>query len=134
MTLSEKNFKILILSESVNFRQTLATKLRLEGFFVEILQGGFHLLHIMEVQRSIDMIILHEDMHDMSSYETISMVRNMKSKTELPILFVSKTRDEEEIYGLVLAGANEYIVHAANFQQILERTHKYFNQKKPAAA
>jgi DNA-binding response OmpR family regulator len=131
---SEKNFKIVILSENVNFRNILASKLRLEGFFVELASGGFHLMHIFEEQKSLDMVIFNEDMFDMPAHEAIAMLRNYKSKTELPILFVSKNNDEAEIYEVVLSGANEFIVQTANFLPIIERAHKYFEKKSPAAA
>jgi DNA-binding response OmpR family regulator len=134
VTTDEKNFKIVIASENINFRNILASKLRLEGFFVEFVSGGFHLLHALEVHKNTDMIILNEDMSDMPSHEIISMLRNMKSKSELPVVFISKNGNEDEICELILTGANEYIIQTANFQPIVERAHKYFNQKKAHAA
>lgn len=134
VTSDQKNFKIVIASENFNFRNILASKLRLEGFFVEFVSGGFHLLHTLETQKNTDMIILNENMSDMPSHEIISMLRNLKSKSELPVVFISKNGSEEDICELILTGANEYIIQTANFQPIVERAHKYFNQKKAHAA
>ena len=80
------------------------------------------------------MVILNEDMPDMPSHEVTSMLRTMKSKSELPIVFISKNGSEEEICDLILTGANEYIIQTANFQPIVERALKYFHLKKPHAA
>lgn len=128
------NFKILIASETINFRNILAGKLRLESFEVEFATNGFHLLHLLEKFSDYKMLIINEDMHDMSAQEIISLVRLSKSKLELPILFISKNSDEKDIYNLVFTGANEYIVQTPNFNPILERTHKYFQIFKSIAA
>jgi DNA-binding response OmpR family regulator len=57
-------------------------------------------------------------------------VRIHRTKTELPILFISASNTEEEICEMVLNGANEYIVQPNNFQPIVERAKKYFTLLK----
>ena len=128
------NFKVLISSETINFRNILAGKLRLEGFEVEFATGGFHMLHILEKFTDYKMVIINEDMHDMSAQEMIGLIRLAKSKQELPILFISKNNSEEDICDMVFTGANEYIVQSSNFNPILERTHKYLQILKANAA
>lgn len=133
--IKSQTFKVLIASENHNFRNILAGKLRLLGpFEVEFATGGFHLLHLLEHKRDYSMVICHEDMDDMSAQEAISLVRLSKTKTELPILFISKNSDEEEICDVIFTGANDYIVQTSNFQPILERAQKYLNQIKANAA
>ena len=127
-------FKVLILSENVSFRNILASKLRLDNFDVEFISGGFHLLNYLEKNRDVDMIIFNEDMPDMSAAEAISMVRMSKTKSEMPILFISKNSDEEEICDMIFNGANEYVVQTENFKPILERAHKYMSLIKQNAA
>ena len=120
------NFKILIADEDSNFRTTLATTLRFKGFNVEIANGGFHLIHLVEKLNNFHLIIIHEDMFDMSAVEIISLIRCIKSKTELPILFISKISDDKSTYNMILSGANEYILKSINFKPIINRVHKYF--------
>ncbi len=133
--IKEQTFKILIASENMNFRNILAGKLRmLDNFEVEFATGGFHLLHLLEHKKDYNMIICNEDMNDMSAQEIISLVRLERAKAELPILFISKNGDEEEICDMVFMGANDYIVQTANFQPILERAQKYLHQMKANAA
>lgn len=127
-------FKILILSENVSFRNILASKLRLDNFDVEFVSGGFHLLNFLEKNRDVNMVICNEDMPDMSAAEIVSMVRLNKTKAEMPILFISKNNDEEEICDMIFNGANEYIVQSENFKPILERAHKYMSLIKQNAA
>ena len=126
MIINAPTFKICILSENINFRNILAGKLRMENFDVEFADGGFHLLNLLEHQKStFNMIICNEDMTDMPSFEIISMIRQSKSKKELPILYISKTDSEEEICEMIFNGANEYIVQTANYKPIVERAQKY---------
>lgn len=125
----EKHFKILIVDENIQFRNTLATRLRLQGFNVEFATGGFHLLHVLE-KHDYCLVIMHEGMLDMSAEEIISLVRTTKNKTDLPILFISQNSNEEEICDMIFSGANEYIVKTANFQPIVERAKKYFTLLK----
>lgn len=128
-------FKIIIATETITFRNNLASKLRLDNFEVEFAIGGFHLLHLLENSKEqLNMVIINEDMHDMSAQEMIGLVRLARSKSELPILFISKNSDEAEIREMVFTGANEYVVQTANFNPILERAHKYLHIFKVNAA
>lgn len=127
-------FKILVVSENINFRNILAGKLRVESFDVEFATGGFHTIYLLERQRDFNMVIVNEDMEDMPAHEIIAMVRTMKSKSELPILFISKENNEEEVCDLIFIGANEYLVQTANYMPIIERAKKYLNQMKQNAA
>ncbi len=128
-------FKVLIVSENINFRNILAGKLRTQdNFEVEFATGGFHLLHLLEKHKDINLIICNEDMADMPAHEIITMIRLIKTKAELPILFISKNGDEEEICDLIFLGANDYIVQTANYRPIIERAQKYLHQIKSNAA
>lgn len=126
----EKYFKIIIVAENIQFRNTLASRLRMLGFHVEFANGGFHLLHSLEKHWDFNLIIIHESMNDMPAEEMISLVRIHKNKTELPILFISAENNEEEVCEMVLNGANEYIVQPKTPQPIVERAQKYFTLLK----
>ncbi|MBP9681135.1 MAG: response regulator [Bacteriovorax sp.] len=126
----EKNFKIIIADENTKSRDTMASKLRFLGFHVELATGGFHLIHLFEKFLDFNLIILSEDMNDMSAEEIMMLVRTKKTKGELPILYISKISKEDEICEKVLSGANEYVVKSTNFQPIVDRAVKYFLQAR----
>ena len=131
----EKNFRVLIVSENLNFRNNLATKLRLENYAVELATGGFHLLHLLEqIDKDFSLIIINDNMHDMPGFEAISLIRQSKTKQELPILYVSRNDSEDEVCNMVFTGANEYIVQSTSFLPIIERAKKYFRQFQQNAA
>ncbi len=126
----EVNFKILIADENIKYRDNLAARLRMLGFTIELATGGFHLLHMLEKHWDYDLIILHEDMEDMSALEMISLVRTNKTRTELPIVFISVTGTEDDIREMILNGANDYILKSPNLQPIIDRVSKYANLTK----
>jgi PleD family two-component response regulator len=128
--IDEKSFKIMVACENQTYRNQLGAKLRFEGFNVEYTEGGFHLMHQLERENDYRLIIIHENMNDMPAYEIISLIRNTKSKSELPIIYISKTKNDEDVCDMVFVGANEFIVHATNFAPLVERVRKYFVQQK----
>lgn len=125
----EKSFKILVASENQIFRNTLASRLRIEGFSVEFTEGGFHLLHLLE-RDSFNLVIINENMHDMPGYEITSLVRTAHSKNELPIIYIAKSKSEENVIEMIGAGANDFIVQSTNFAPVVERVKKYFTAIK----
>lgn len=127
-------FKVILVSENINYRNILASKLRLENFHIELALGGFHLLHLLEKEKDINMLICHGDMNDMSALEMIAMARQGKPKQELPIVFIAPIMQEDEVSELISIGANEYMIQTSNFNHIIERTQKYFQQMKVNAA
>ena len=126
----ENSCKILIAAENIKYRDILATRLRMQGFAVEFASGGFHLLHVLERRHDFRLIILHENMHDMSAFEIISLIRTKNAKAELPVLFISAKGSEEEIRDMIFIGANEYILKSPNLQPIVDRATKYANMLK----
>lgn len=126
----EKSFKILVATNNLNYRNTLGAKLRFEGFNVEFAEGGFHLLHLLERGSEYNLIIVHENQHDMPAYEVISLIRTQKTKTELPVIYISKTKNDEDVCEMVFVGANEFMQQSSNFAPLMERTRKYFTAVK----
>jgi DNA-binding response OmpR family regulator len=124
--IQEKDFKILIADENIKYRDSLGSRLRLAGYNVEFVTGGFHLLHILEGFKNYQLIIIHEDMLDMSAQEIVLLVRTSKTKVELPIIFISQNSDEKATYDMIISGANDYLVKTTNLQSIIDRAQKYF--------
>ena len=123
----QTDFKIYILSENLPYRNNLATKLRLEGYNVEFATGGFHFLHILErFGNFMNLIICHDNMHDMPAEEIIQITRLLKTKSELPILYISKDNEEELVCEMILCGANEFVLQSNNMLPVIERVRKTF--------
>ena len=121
----KKEFEVLIVTENVVYRNNLASALRMQGHVVEFAHGGFHLLHLLEYPNAINLIVVHEDMQDMSAYEIVSLTRTNRDPKELPILFVSKNLNDENIREMLSIGTNDCIVQTPGFQPIIAATKKY---------
>lgn len=128
------NFNIIIASEQPNFRNVLSSKFRMENYDVELATGGFHLLHLLEKDKPVHMIVINCDMPDMSAFEIISMVREFKSKTELPIIYIAQTHPVNEIGELISKGTIEFLPHTATFNPVISMAQKFFQQIKLIAA
>lgn len=129
-----ESFKILVASENLTFRNNLSTKLRFVNFDAEIVTGGFHLLHLIEKHRDYQMVIINEDMRDMPGNEIIALIRQTASKTDLPVLYISKNENEDEICNMIFLGANEYIIQSTNYKQVIDAVQKYFSLYRANAA
>jgi DNA-binding response OmpR family regulator len=131
---TRSNFNIVIVSENTNFRNVLSSKFRMENFDVEIATGGFHLLHLLEKEKGVNLIIFNGDMPDMTAFESITLIRDTKSKLELPILFIVKNIKEVDIAELISKGIIDFHPQTTDFNPIIERAQKYFHQMKLIAA
>jgi PleD family two-component response regulator len=134
MAIYTPTFKLILASENITYRNNLASKLRAENFDVELATGGFHLLHLLEKDDNINIVICNGDMNDMAAFEIISLVRESKDKEILPIVFISKAPYPDEVGELFSVGINEYIVQTPSFGHVIERAQKYFQQMKGNAA
>ena len=123
----KKEPSVLLATQSLAYRNNLASTLRMQGYKVELAQGGFHLLYMLENPQNfdIDLIIIHEDMDDMSAYELVSLIRANKSKTELPVVFISRHNNEEIISEMMSVDTNDFIVQSPAFSPVLAAAKKY---------
>lgn len=117
--------RVFLATPSMSFRNSLASTLRMQGYDVELSEGGFHLLHLLEVEKFADLVIIHEDQMDMSAYELVSLIRVNKTKQELPIIFISKAKDQDHLSEMTSIETNEYLLQTPAFGPILNSAKKY---------
>jgi len=119
--------KVLLASQSQAYRNNLASTMRMQGYDVEFAHGGFHLLHLLEneIDNNFNIIILHENLEDMSAYEVISLVRLNKTKTELPVIFISRDSQEVVISEMLSVEANDYIIQTPAYGPVINAAKKY---------
>jgi PleD family two-component response regulator len=73
----------------------------------------------------IDLVILNENMHDMSAPELLSLIRVNNSKKELPVIFISKfLEDDDEVCDMVDAGINDYVQQSTIMGPIIQAIKK----------
>lgn len=131
----EQDFNIVIVDENATYRNQLASRLRMMGFYIEFATGGFHLMHILEKEgKNFHLVIVHNNMSDMSAYEMTGLIRTFKSKSELPILFISRSVSPEDLKELVTFGINDFYQKTNEQHKIAEKVQKFFAARKTAIA
>ena len=120
-----KELSILLTTSNVQEGQNLASRLRVQGHYIEVASGGFHTLNLLEdTNNSFNMMIIMGDQHDTSANEVTSHIRTLFSKKELPVLIMKDTQDKEEVLEAFSWGANDFSSRKLNFNDLLKRLEK----------
>lgn len=125
---------ILIIDEKAGRRNTLSTKLRMIGFQSEAISSGFQAIHLLEgseeLKKKYIALIVAEQSEDMPGEEVVLLARALEpDKKKLPIFAFLKQKDPEELLDLIQKGINDYFLHEASSQEILNKLSKHITSK-----
>ena len=117
--------KIILVVDDDRDIVTLITKsLRLEQFEVISAYSGLEALSVL-TEKHIDFIVLDIMMPEMDGLE---VCRNIRSKYNIPILFLSaRDRDIDKIIGLEI-GADDYMTKPFSIQELTSRIKAHFRK------
>ena len=123
-----KKKAILIIDANKKRSLNLSSRLRLKGYPLESYSSGMQALKCLESsspsQTYYTLVILSGDSKEMPAREILSLIRNIASKKDLPILFLfsesQKERDEDELQA-IQEESNSWAVHTDPFQDILAK-------------
>jgi two-component system response regulator PrrA len=109
---------VLVVDDDEAIRIALERALRLEGFAVEVAEGGRRALELVEERRP-GVMVLDVVMPDLSGVAVVSRLR--QRGIEIPICILS-ARDEvqDRIAGLE-AGADDYVVKPFDLEELVAR-------------
>jgi PleD family two-component response regulator len=113
-------------------RQNLASGLRVNRVEVDLATGGFHVISMVE-QEDFSALVINGNMFDMPWREIVGLVRDIKTKEELPIILGVKNIPQDEILEAFQLGVNDFVKEPESIAQLLEKTKKY-SGKKPSEA
>jgi len=109
---------VLVVDDDASIRAALERALRLEGFAVEVADGGHEALRAAE-RRSPDVVVLDVVMPDLSG---VTVTRRLRARgVEVPICMLS-ARDEvqDRVAGLE-AGADDYVIKPFELEELVAR-------------
>ena len=116
----------MIIDSKASRRDSLASRFRLQGYAIELSNSGFQALSQIEKDPDYNTIIVLGNSSDMPAFELIGLVRDIRKKDKLQILFVDKKADQEEVLEIFKLGANDYIVYSEKvFGILLEKVEKF---------
>lgn len=123
-------YNILYVDGNDMRRKQISSRLRMQAFDVELVQGGFQAIHSIEKHQFDLLIIVGDVLEDMPSQEVAALARNIHSRDELPILAILAEDDDEQAASLAESGVNEIIVYNGNFNMILSEIEKIQKSSK----
>jgi two-component system, OmpR family, response regulator PrrA len=114
----QKSPLVLVVDDDKAIRIALERALRLEGFAVQLAEGGRRALELVEERRP-GVIVLDVVMPDLSGVTVVSRLRERGIETPICIL---SARDEVEdrVAGLE-AGADDYVVKPFDLEELVAR-------------
>lgn len=122
-----KEKSILFVDGNPTRKKQTSSRIRMQGFKVELAQDGFHAIHLIE-KRLFDLVIIQGDeLHDMPAMEISGLLRNTYDRESLPILAILSHNNGEEAQALTESGVNEVITDNGNFNLILQGVKKLLN-------
>jgi signal transduction histidine kinase len=111
-----KDVRLLLVDDEVDFRQTLANRLRKRGLTPEQAGNGEECLSILE-QKSMDVVVLDVKMPGITGIEVLEHIKKKYPKTEVILLTgYASTRDGVEG---IKSGAFDYLTKPIEVEHLL---------------
>ena len=124
--MSNKEFQILIVDDTLQNLQLLGEILKPQGYRLHFAQDGMQALEKLE-QIKPDLILLDVMMPNMSGYEVCERVMADLNLREIPIIFLTAKVDQEDIVKGFQLGAVDYITKPFNSTELLHRVQTHIS-------
>lgn len=114
-----KSPKILIVDDEEDIVELLRYNLVLEGYQIITAHNGFEALN--KISEQPDLIILDVMMPKMNGYELLMKLKENKSMSNIPVIFLTaKSSEFDEIHALNI-GADDFIQKPISMKKIIAR-------------
>ena len=111
-----EDIKLLLVDDEIDFRQTLASRLKKRGLNPEQAGNGEECLSILE-QKSMDVVVLDVKMPGISGIEVLENIKKKYAKTEV-ILLTGHVSTQDGVNGIKL-GAFDYLTKPIEVEHLL---------------
>lgn len=99
---------ILIIEDSAVFAEYLSEIIKKEGYRTTIAETGKLSFSFLN-KHQYNLVLLDMELPDCSGTEILKHIRRKYNQTELPVIFISATTDEQKIIEALESGANDFI-------------------------
>ncbi len=126
-----KNFKILVVDDSVITRKFVGSILEKAGYIVDYAENGFTALEKL-FSSNFDIILTDINMPGMDGFELIIKLRKDELYKKTPIILLTTENSESSIEKAIKIGADLYLIKPTNPDKILrsiEEMIKLINKK-----
>lgn len=130
--MTDNKQKILIIEDDQFVMDIYQTKLKHEGFEVEIASNGLEALEKLEkMERLPDLVLLDILMPYMSGLETLEKLKATENLKNIPVIMLTNLSQKEDIEESLRLGASDYLIKS-HFtpSEVLEKVSKYLPEEK----
>jgi two-component system, chemotaxis family, sensor kinase CheA len=111
-TVSKKEYKILVIDDSITSRSLIKNIVETAGYMVETAVDGVDAFTKAKIG-DFDLIVSDIDMPRMNGFELTAKIRKEKKLSELPVVLVTALESREDREHGIDVGANAYIVKSS---------------------
>jgi two-component system, OmpR family, response regulator len=124
-------FRVLLVDDEDDFRETLQKRLRNRKLLVETAENGYKALEILQAQ-DFDVVVLDVKMPGMDGIETLKEIKIKKPDVEV-IMLTGHASVESGIQGMQL-GAFDYVMKPVPLDELLDKMRQAYERKAMRAA
>jgi DNA-binding NtrC family response regulator len=124
-------FRVLLVDDEDDFRETLQKRLRNRKLQVEVAENGYKALEILQTQ-DFDVVILDVKMPGLDGIETLKEIKMKKPEVEV-IMLTGHASIESGIQGMQL-GAFDYVMKPVPLDELLDKMRQAYERKSMRTA
>lgn len=124
-------FKVLLVDDEEDFRETLQKRLRNRKLQVETAENGYKALEMLQSQ-DFDVVVLDVKMPGIDGIETLKEIKIKKPEVEV-IMLTGHASVESGIQGMQL-GAFDYVMKPVPLDELLDKMRQAYERKVMRAA
>ncbi|HLZ02134.1 MAG TPA: response regulator [Bradyrhizobium sp.] len=122
---------IFIVDDEAPAREMVGDYLKMHGFTVTLCDGGKSLRGAIEAGSAPDLVVLDLNMPE---EDGLSIIRDLKSRTNVPVIMLTATASPiDRVVGLEL-GADDYIAKPCELRELMARIRSVLRRSGPAKA
>ena len=122
---------IIIVDDEAPAREMVGDYLKMHGFTVTLCDGGKSLRGAIETGSEPDLVVLDLNMPE---EDGLSIIRDLKSRTNVPVIMLTATASPiDRVVGLEL-GADDYIAKPCELRELMARIRSVLRRSGPAKA
>ena len=124
-------FRVLLVDDEDDFRETLQKRLRNRKLQVEIAENGYKALELIQAQ-DFDVVVLDVKMPGLDGIDTLKEIKIKKPEVEV-IMLTGHASVESGIQGMQL-GAFDYVMKPVPLDELLDKMRQAYERKAMRAA
>ncbi|QPP07416.1 response regulator transcription factor [Streptomyces bathyalis] len=121
--------RVLVVDDDAAIRRSLSRGLRLNGFAVELAEGGRRALSLMR-ERPADVVVLDISMPDVNGIQVCQSLRD--GGDDVPVLMLSALDETADRIAGLQAGGDDYLVKPFALQELVLRLDALLRRRAPA--